>query len=105
MEYPKRKNIRLAKNLYQGPLVISVTLCFYRNINTENNDLTDVIIKTLPQITTKYSIDIYAYCLMPNHLHWLFGLTNDKHNTLDVITHFKNRVSFEMKGKHQAKQL
>ncbi len=103
--YPKRKNIRLDKMAYQGPLIIALTLCFYKGIDTIKMALSDKGIEAVNYIKDTYTFDIYAYCLMPDHLHLLVGLRDDKRNILDIIKHFKSKVSFELKGKHVTKQL
>lgn len=103
MKYPKRKDIRLNRDLYNGPLIISVTLCFHQNKDIIKDGLADKIICILKNITSKYTITNYAYCLMPNHLHWLLGLPNDKYNVLDVIKHFKSRVSIDLKERCSVK--
>lgn len=105
MKYPKRERIRLDKHLYQGPLIIFVTLCFYRDYDVIKNRLANKIIQILKHSAVKYEMVNYAYCLMPNHLHWLFGLSDDRYNALDIIRYFKGKASFELGEQYNTKQL
>jgi REP element-mobilizing transposase RayT len=103
--YTKRRNIRLNKMAYQGPLTIALTLCFHKGIDVIEADLSDKVLEVINYVKGKYDLDIYAYCLMPDHLHLLVSLKDDKRNILDIVKHFKSKVSFELKGRYTAKQL
>lgn len=105
MKYPKRQKIRLSRNLYQGPLVISVTLCFFNKIEAINAGFATIITETLQEVTVKYGLVSYSYCLMPDHLHWLLGLASNRYNVLDIIRYFKAKTSFKLKEKYSARQL
>jgi putative transposase len=105
MKYPKRKPIRLARDLYQGPVVVSVTICLFDGVDVVEQGLAPDMVAILLNVVEKYGILNYAYCLMPDHVHWLLGLQDGRHNVLDIVTHFKSRVSFELRGRYETKTL
>ncbi|MFQ5862543.1 MAG: transposase [Candidatus Brocadiales bacterium] len=103
--YPKRKKIRLESTLYRGPIVFALTMCFYRGVDAVKGELADTIIERLLYLQGRYKATIYAYCLLPDHMHILLGLRDSNHNVLDFVKHFKNAVSYKLKGECTQKQL
>ncbi|MCS7152112.1 MAG: transposase [Endomicrobia bacterium] len=103
--YPKRKNIRLDRVCYFGPIVASITICFYQKLDVICLGLSDDILAVFREIERNYSLVTYAYCLMPDHFHALIYIENPKFNLLNIIKHFKSLVSIRLKSKFPTKQL
>ncbi|HHT9133945.1 MAG TPA: REP-associated tyrosine transposase [Candidatus Avalokitesvara rifleensis] len=103
--YPKRKQIRLESKLYRGPVSVSLTMCFCNGIDVVKGKLADAIAEKLLYLQDRYKAIIYAYCILPDHMHILLGLQDDKHNVLGFVKHFKRTVSIALKGQCPQKQL
>jgi REP element-mobilizing transposase RayT len=76
MNVVRRKNIRLSRELYCQPgRIFSVTICTaQRRKLFDDPRLSEVVIKTLQTGPVKKGMTLYAYCLMPDHLHLLLGV-------------------------------
>jgi len=46
-----------------------------------------------------------AFCLMPDHLHIIYDLYDENDNVIDIVNHFKRKISFILKNKHPLSQL
>ncbi len=103
--YPTRKNIRLKRELYQGPVVAAITICFYRGIDSVRDALADTIVDGLFCVQGRHKATIYAYCILPDHMHILLGIQDENYNILDFVVQFKSDVSFKLKGRYTRKQL
>lgn len=103
--YPKRKKIRLESELYQGPIIVSLTMCFCGGVNVVKDRLADTIAEKLLYLQDHYKAIIYAYCILPDHMHILLGLQESEYNVLDFVKRFKSAVSLKLKGKYTQKQL
>ncbi len=103
--HPIRKKIRLERELYQGPVVVAITICFYRGVDSVRDALADTIIERLFYVQGRYKATIYAYCLLPDHMHILLGIQDENYNILDFVVQFKSDVSFKLKGRYTRKQL
>ena len=103
--HPIRKKIRLERELYQGPVVVAITICFYRGVDSVRDALADTIIERLFYAQGRYKATIYAYCLLPDHMHILLGIQDENYNILDFVVQFKSDVSFKLKGRYTRKQL
>jgi REP-associated tyrosine transposase len=67
-----------------------ITFSCYRRLNLINDDsIRKIIIESLKYILEKYSIKIFAYVLMPDHIH-LVILPPDKLKLGRVIGYFKS---------------
>lgn len=75
MKTSQRKNIRLSATIYKNPSqIFSITICSWHRTPIFSNityarTLTDTLHQGLFADTTK----LYAYCLMPDHLHLLIS--------------------------------
>jgi putative transposase len=104
MKYPKRKSIRLEKELYYGPMIGMATLCFYKRHNVISSKLADLILYQINKLSEKLKVTILIYCLMPDHLHLILEIKNSSQNFIDVIHYFKRKIAFELREKIPLKQ-
>jgi putative transposase len=93
----RRKNIRLPSAVYENPAqIFSITICTWQRIPLFNNStyaraLTDTLHKGLFADKTK----LYAYCLMPDHLHLL--ISPKEGNLPDSISRWKSYTANRIK--------
>jgi REP element-mobilizing transposase RayT len=76
MQMPRRKHIRMSPLVYREPgRIFSVTIA----MAARSPVFTDIefgleCIDLLRTICNEYRLRVYAYCLMPDHVHLLLGL-------------------------------
>jgi putative transposase len=69
---PNRQPIRLGPQNYFGQKYYFVTICcFLRQDIFQNPSLADWLVSLLYMESTRLSFGLHAYCLMPDHLHFL----------------------------------
>lgn len=79
----RRKNIRLPSVVYENPSqIFSITICTWRRYPLFATPLyAESLITTLQKGLFADNTNLFAYCLMPDHLHLLispkFGLLTD----------------------------
>jgi len=97
---PQRKRLRLKNFDYGNPnYVYFLTICArHLSMPFYNPDLADKIMESLLFIREKKEIDLYCYCLMPDHLHIVISPFADSGTVSKVMQEFKGfttRVSWE----------
>jgi putative transposase len=95
-----RKNIRLPLENYRGKGSYFVTLCFHhrRRLGT-NPRIARWLIKHLGEHASACRFLIHAYCIMPDHIHFLVeGATAESDLTQFVIA-FKQGTAFQFTGR------
>jgi putative transposase len=95
-----RKNIRLPLKNYRGKGSYFVTLCFHRRWRLGTNPrLARWLIKDLEEQASACSFLVHAYCIMPDHIHFLAeGATAESDLTQFVIA-FKQGTAFQFTGR------
>ena len=90
MPLQRRKNIRLKKEIYSNQnQIFSITIGTKDRQPLFRNKLyAQTIIKTFQTKPFKQNTKLYAYCLMPDHLHFLISPHND--NLIDFIRKWKS---------------
>ncbi len=99
---PKRKNsLRLKHFDYSTPRAYFITICT-QNVQTYFLDktLAKNIIDLLRKSKEKFNYKIYAYCLMPDHLHILLNPTGSGKTVSGIIQAFKSQTSFNFKREY-----
>lgn len=90
------KNIRLTATNYVGQRWYFVTLCCEaKQRRFASATLADVVIKHLKHIAIEHLFTLYAYCLMPDHLHVLVHGDHVSSDLLAFVNVFKKNTSFE----------
>ena len=91
-KFPQRKNPRLKDFDYSLPYAYFITICTKDKINFfKNNTIAREIIDCLISEKKRLNLSIYAYCLMPNHLHLLLSPSTSKKSVSDFIGGFKSK--------------
>jgi putative transposase len=97
-----RKNIRLAPRNYLGYGIYFVTICSHQRIpHFADTSLGYVTLGHLTSLSTRHYFLLHAFCLMPDHLHFLSEGNSPQSNLLRFITAFKQRTGFA--HKHRAR--
>jgi putative transposase len=95
-----RKNIRLAARNYLGHGIYFVTICCYnRNPHFADTSLGHMALGHLISLSARHSFLLHAFCLMPDHLHFLSEGNSPQCNLLRFITAFKQRTAFAHKSR------
>ena len=91
-QFPKRKNIRLKDFDYSRPnYVYFITICAAKSQKTFLNKIrANSIVDSLDFLRNKKNILIFAYCLMPDHLHLLISLPEKLESLSKIIKDFKS---------------
>lgn len=74
------KKIRLCSEVYNIPnQACSITICTADKKNIFiNKQISSEIVSLLKQYADKHEIPIYAYCIMPDHIHLLVSASSKK---------------------------
>ena len=95
--FPKRKSIHLAHIDYSDPrYVYFVTLCTYKNqLYFQHNEIAQYIADELMyRQDCSSEIVLFAYCIMPDHVHLLLRLDEEYRRSLQQwVSAFKRYIA------------
>ena len=95
-----RKNIRLAPQNYLGYGTYFVTICSHnRNPHFADISFGHVALGHLISLSARHSFLLHAFCLMPDHLHFLSEGNSPQSNLLRFVTAFKQRTALAHKNR------
>ena len=91
--YPLPKNQRLSAEQYAalGSVGFFTIRAFERHVPFVTEELNEAIVATLLAERLRAGIDVYVYCLMPDHLHMLIGPRQDGRSMLTFVDQFKGK--------------
>jgi putative transposase len=93
-DLPTRKSVRLEAFHYLGQKRDFVTICSYHRKQTfANTDRAARILELLQAESARNSFEVCAYCLMPDHLHFLAEGTDSTNNLRHFVRSFKIKSS------------
>jgi putative transposase len=97
IEHPPGAQRRLPTADYADPdVVFFVTVCSENRAPAFIDErLNAVVVQTLNWLRTNRGVQIYSFCLMPDHLHLLLGLGPDGHSLGDIIRSMKRFTTKE----------
>jgi len=104
-ELPKRKHIRLRGFDYSKPYAYFITVCSHnRRRYFVDSVLNQKILDLLLAEGKEHGFIIYAYCLMPDHLHLLLSPPGNGLSISEFIGRFKSKTTrfawgFGIRGK------
>jgi len=100
MQTTLKKRIRLKNFNYLGTYRYSITICTYnkKKIFTDK-ELVSWLVKSLEEKAKLLNFKVWAWCLMPDHLHLLVEGSNSDSNLKKFISSYKQQTSFEFKKK------
>ena len=94
---PRRKRIRLDRQIYSGWLAFSVTIntldrhrAFLDGVNVR------LCLHSLRDACARHAMTVLGYCFMPDHLH-LLPEVSDKSHLIDFMERFKQLSGFGYK--------
>jgi len=89
-----RKQIRLRPENYQGRQSYFVTVCCdSRRTYLGKAEIAERVITLLRECAAHASFLLHAYCVMPDHLHFLAEGTSGEANLPEFVRVFKLRVT------------
>ena len=92
----RRKRIRLPKGEYLGRRWYFVTVCSYqRQPLLIRPGVARSVLNRLREVSAAHSFSVHAYCVMPNHAHFLAEGTNDGSDLLEFVAAFKHRTALD----------
>tara|TARA_Y100001972_G_scaffold128583_1_gene190335 strand:- start:1195 stop:1740 length:546 start_codon:yes stop_codon:yes gene_type:complete len=74
----------------EGIYFTTITIVYWIDLFTRR-ELKEVILDSLKHCQNEKGLDIYAWCLMPSHLHMIIG--SDTGNLSDIMRDFKKHTS------------
>jgi len=96
-----RKTNRLKDFDYRSPYAYFITICTYNGIEIFNDhEVVLEIINQLKGTAKKLNCRIFAYCIMPDHVHLLVGETEGDVNLIKFIQCFKQDTGYNFKKKY-----
>ena len=98
----KRKNIRLPAEHYRGQRSYFITACFEkRRPYGARPAVARWLIASLRKHAVANGFLIHAYCLMPDHLHFLAEGANKNSDLLKFVTSFKKETGHQFEGREK----
>ncbi len=97
--YKTRKRFHLAKDNYVGRRTYFITLCTTNRASLflERN-LAEKVISILKEDASRMAFLLHAWCLMPDHLHFLTEGADETADLFQFVTHFKQRTTASFTG-------
>jgi putative transposase len=96
----RRKNIRLAPQNYLGHGIYFVTICSHeRKACFADTSFGHWVLGHLISGSARHSFLLHAFCLMPDHLHFLAQGNSPQSNLLRFVSAFKQRTAFAHKNR------
>ncbi len=102
MKIKHKKRIRLKNFSYKGTYRYFITICTH---NKEyvfiNPDIVNWLVSDLKALSEKSGFAVWAYCVMPEHLHLLIEGIDDKADMRGFISLFKQKTGYEYKRRYR----
>jgi putative transposase len=96
----KRKNIRLPSERYRGAGLFFITLCFLnRRRYGRNPKVARWLISELRKWSDACEFVVHAYCVMPDHVHFLAAGMRDESNLMKLVGAFKQETAIEFEDR------
>jgi len=101
MKIKYKKRVRLKNFNYKGTYRYFITICTYNKGDVFTNpDMINWAVSALKTLSKKSGFAVWAYCLMPNHLHLLIEGIDDKADMRGFISLFKQQTGYEYKRRY-----
>ena len=97
-----RKSVRLPAANYVGCNIYFLTVCCdCRRPYLSDPAIGTLVRRALLQSASSHSFTIHAFCLMPDHIHFLAEGTHSTSDALEFARYFKQRTAFFHKQRAQ----
>ncbi|PIP13767.1 MAG: hypothetical protein COT45_04330 [bacterium (Candidatus Stahlbacteria) CG08_land_8_20_14_0_20_40_26] len=101
MKAKYKKRIRLQNFNYTGNYRYFITICTHdKKVVFLNSNINDWIVFTLRTLADESRFAVWAYCIMPDHIHLLIEGQDDKSDMRKFIALFKQKTGYEYKQKY-----
>ncbi len=95
---PVRKPNRLPLDSYRGPGAFFLTLNTLGRIpHFGDASLARQCVDILAEVAARWSVDIHAFCVMPDHLHLLVETNASNSSIIDFVKAFKQQTGFRFR--------
>jgi len=102
--YTRRNSLRLSGFDYSARRYYFVTFITLRRVKVFNDSqLANATIDCLSQLRDQMHFKVYSYCLMPDHFHALFGLSDSERTLAEICGAFKSLSTREYWRRHEGK--
>jgi putative transposase len=99
-----RKRLRLPSNHYRGFGVYFVTIATEKRTPYFDNPSTGQwLLNHLLQTAARQQFSMHAYCVMPDHVHFLCQGLSDSSDLVTFVEAFKQRTGYEFRAKHRSR--
>ena len=93
-----RKSTRLSSENYRGQKAYFLTICCdKRRPHLSSPSTANIVISTLMDVTNKHHFLLHAYCVMPDHIHFLIHGVEIDADMLRLMKEFKSRTAFQFR--------
>jgi putative transposase len=95
MFFAPRKQIRLPPDEYLGTAISFVTICCERRISIfQDASRSIVAIEALRRVSQSMQFLVHAFCVMPDHVHFLMEGTAPGSDLVRFVNHWKQQTGF-----------
>ena len=102
LELPARKSVHLDRSRYLGRRLYFVTICcFQRKKIFLNSEIAHWLLGVLRAESAARCFNIHAYCVMPDHLHFLAEGMEPGSGLLRFVKSFKIKTSRQFAQKYE----
>jgi REP element-mobilizing transposase RayT len=88
--YRHGRAIRLSHDLYAADIPLHLTICAESDHPFADQRVAEMVCTALERTTAALGYRLYAYCLMPNHLHVLVSPHDSETQVADFLRRFKS---------------
>jgi REP element-mobilizing transposase RayT len=92
---------RLAADLYRGRKCVFITCATFARHQAFADTATSARLLEALRAETRDSIELTAFCLMPDHGHFLLAGLDDEADLLRAVNRWKQRTAFEYARAHR----
>jgi putative transposase len=98
MNFSPQKNIRLPRDQYIGRRIYLVTVCCKgRRPVFALSRRCEIAIETLRTVSTAMHFLVHAYCIMPDHVHFLVEGATETSDLHALVTRWKQRIGYRLR--------
>jgi putative transposase len=99
-----RRPPRLEASLYRGCQRYFLTICCHkRQRRMDDADAREIVLRQLCELSAEDDFAIFAYCLMPDHVHVVAEGESDAADLLEFVRRFKQKTAFDWKARTETR--
>jgi putative transposase len=98
----KRKRIRLSRESYLGRQIYFVTACFAERMPFGSQPtVARWLIRELRKHSAAAKFSVHAYCVMPDHMHFLVEGDENGSDLVNFVSFFKQQTAYVLRSKRK----